>query len=57
MAIEERTISLLVNNQPGVLSRIAGVFSSRGDNIRSLSVAETTKCVQFCKQALACPIG
>ena len=41
MAIEERTISMLVNNQPGVLSRIAGVFSSRGYNIRSLCVAET----------------
>jgi acetolactate synthase I/III small subunit len=42
MAIEEHIISLLVNNQPGVLSRIAGVFSSRGYNIRSLCVAETT---------------
>jgi acetolactate synthase-1/2/3 large subunit len=42
MAIEERTISMLVNNQPGVLSRIAGVFSSRGYNIRSLCVAETS---------------
>ncbi len=41
MAIEERTITMLVNNQPGVLSRIAGVFSSRGYNITSLSVAET----------------
>jgi acetolactate synthase-1/3 small subunit len=45
MAIQEHTISLLVNNQPGVLSRIAGVFSSRGYNIRSLCVAETDKLV------------
>ena len=35
------TISLLVENKPGVLSRIAGLFSGRGFNIESLSVAET----------------
>lgn len=35
------TISLIVNNQSGVLSRIAGLFTRRGYNIDSLSVGET----------------
>ena len=35
------TISILVDNEPGVLSRIAGLFSARGFNIESLNVAET----------------
>jgi len=38
---KKHTISLLVDNQPGVLSRIAGLFSGRGFNIESLCVAET----------------
>ena len=37
------TISILVDNEPGVLSRIAGLFSARGFNIESLNVAETTE--------------
>lgn len=36
------TISVLVENEFGVLSRVAGLFSGRGFNIESLSVAETT---------------
>lgn len=37
----KHTISVLVENKFGVLSRIAGLFSGRGFNIESLSVAET----------------
>ncbi|HXG30633.1 MAG TPA: acetolactate synthase small subunit [Thermodesulfobacteriota bacterium] len=35
------TISILVDNEPGVLARIAGLFSARGFNIESLCVGET----------------
>ena len=38
---EKHVISMLVDNEPGVLSRIAGLFSGRGFNIESLCVAET----------------
>ncbi len=34
-------ITVLVDNEPGVLSRISGLFSGRGFNIESLNVAET----------------
>jgi len=38
---EKHIFSMLVDNQPGVLSRIVGLFSGRGFNIDSLCVAET----------------
>ncbi len=37
----ESTISVLVENRFGVLAKVAGLFSSRGFNIKSLTVGET----------------
>ena len=38
--IETRTIGVLVDNEPGVLARVIGLFSGRGYNIESLTVTE-----------------
>ncbi len=42
MMEKKHTISVLVENEFGVLARIAGLFSSKGYNIDSLTVSETT---------------
>ena len=39
---ERHTLSVTVSNEPGVLARIAGMFTARGYNIESLTVADIT---------------
>ena len=39
---ERHTLSVLVDNEPGILARIAGLFTARGYNIESLTVSDVT---------------
>ena len=42
-ADERRTLAVIVDNEPGVLGRVVGLFSARGYNIESLTVAEVDR--------------
>jgi acetolactate synthase I/III small subunit len=41
-ASERHTLSVMVDNEPGILARIAGLFTARGYNIESLTVSDVT---------------
>ena len=41
MSVSKHVISMLLENESGALSRVAGLFSMRGYNIESLTVAPT----------------
>jgi acetolactate synthase-1/3 small subunit len=41
MKDQKHIMTMLVDNQPGVLSRVVGLFSGKGFNIESLCVAPT----------------
>ena len=40
---ERHTLAVIVDNEPGILARIAGLFTARGYNIESLTVSEITE--------------
>ena len=41
MSVSRRILSILMENEPGALSRVVGLFSQRGYNIETLTVAPT----------------
>lgn len=51
--MQKRILSLLVDNNAGVLSRVAGLFSRRGYNIDSLSVGVTAD-PRFSRMTIVC---
>ena len=53
-AEESHILSILVNNEPGVLARVIGLFSGRGYNIESLTVAETDHSAHLSRITIVC---
>lgn len=52
--IESHTLAILVSNEPGVLARVIGLYTGRGYNIDSLSVAETDHDESLSRVTIVC---
>ena len=51
--LERHAIAVLVDNEPGILARVVGLFSGRGYNIDSLTVAEVDRRNQLSRITIA----